>query len=383
MKKQKTLYHIRDISKTIILFLLCFFLCVDLPVPTSATDIHYGDANGDGDISAADARIILRVAVGLHTSGEYAIEMDVDGDAVISAADARLVLRYAVGLENYFPVELPFSPPEEVQSFSTHIGTHSALLYNMNTNMLLYQKDIDEKTAPASLIKLLTALTALKYCDPDQEFIVGEEIELIGEESSLCLLQKGMRLTLHQLLYGMCLPSGNDAAYCIAANVAHILKKNLTAEQAIQYYVNLMNCEAKKLGMTNTVIMTPDGYDQEGQFTTTRDLLVLSRAALQNDLIVEVCSTFRKRITLTDGRFYIWENTNRFLNPSDRYYDSRVNGLKGGYTDDAGCCLITSFKQAGNTYIIIVMGADQFSERYEFTSKLMDQIVSEYKQSQV
>ncbi len=335
----------------------------------AASDL--GDADGDGKLLPEDARIVLRVSVKLDDPGAYADRMDVDGDGKITAEDARLVLRRCVGLEESFPAESFLAPPKEDVTLNVSVAAPRALLYDVADNRLLYQKNIDEKTAPASLIKLLTALTALEYCAPSQLCTVGDEIDLIAEDSSICPLKKGWKLTLEQLMHGMLLPSGNDAAYCVAANVGRMVTGAAPA-MAVSYFTIMMNQTAKKLGMNDTYVTTPDGYDAPGQYTTARDLLTLSRAALRNDLIVGICGKSSVSYTMTDGTVATWKSTNRYLNPSDTFYDQRVYGLKGGYTDDAGVCLIATCRQTGRDYIVIVMGVESFTERYDMATLLMN-----------
>lgn len=347
---------------------LCLLFALALPAMAVSS---LGDADGDGKLSPEDARIVLRVSVKLDSPGAYADRMDVDGDGKTSAEDARLILRRCVGLENRFPAEPAFDPPKEDVQLPVSINAPRALLYDVTGNRLLYKKNIDVKTAPASLIKLLTALTALKYCAPTQICTVGNEIDLIAEDSSVCPLQKGWQLTLEQLLHGMLLPSGNDAAYCVAANVGRLVT-GATYAQAVSYFTIMMNQTAKELGMKDTYVTTPDGYDAQGQYTTARDLLTLSRAALQNELIAKICAKSTVSYTLANGTKVTWNSTNRYLNPSDTFYDQRVYGLKGGYTDDAGVCLIATARQTGRDYIVIVLGVESFTERYDMATLLLN-----------
>ena len=370
-------------KKFIALLCLCSFL-VSFAVVGFAAGLP-GDADEDGQITPADARIVLRVSVGLEDPEDYWNSLDVDGDDRITAEDARLVLRRAVGLETSFPADRPADPPEESflqkptesNNLSVYISAPRALLYEEESNQILYQKNIDDAAAPASLIKLLTALTALKYCSPDQIFTVGDEIDLIAWDSSVCGLEKGWKMSLEKMMYGMLLPSGNDAAFCIAANTARSVYGTTDAETAVQEFLTLMNQMAKDIGMTDTWIKSPDGYDEQGQHTTARDLLTMTRAAMRNDLLVDICSRYQATVTASDGTTVTWKSTNRFLNPSDVFYDSRVYGMKGGFTDDAGCCLIALCEQNGRNYVAIVMGLDSFSERYECASALFDAVWDE------
>ena len=347
-----------------ILCLICLF-CAFVPIAAAEeASFLLGDANMDGKLAAADARLVLRVAVGLEQAGEASKRMDVDGDGKINASDARYILRRAVSLDLFLPLEAPYKAPDESVTVDADVDAPRALLYCVETNQILYQKNIDDHAAPASLIKLLTTLTALKYCKADQEFTVGDEITLIEWDSSVCPLVEGWELTLKQLIYGMMLPSGNDAAFCTAANVAKTLKPELSSEEAVAYFVSLMNQTAREIGANDTHVVSPDGYDEEGQYTTARDLLTITRAAMENDLIVEICSTPEITFSPTSYTTVTWSTTNRFLREGDYFEDERVFGMKGGYTDDAGCCLIAAFDESGKTYITIVMGLDSFNDRY-------------------
>ena len=358
---------------TVVICLLCLLISLAVPVRAAAL---LGDADGDGVLSPEDARVTLRVSVGLDDPGANADRMDVDGDGRVTAEDARLILRRYVGLESAFPVDGPPPAPKEDVQIPASTPAPRALLYRAEGNRLLYKKNIDERTAPASLIKLLTALTALKYCAPSQPCIVGNEIDMIAWDSSVCPLQKGWRLSLEQLMHGMLLPSGNDAAYCVAANVGRVVAGAGSPQLAVSYFKVMMNEMAKELGMKDTYVTTPDGYDAIGQFTTTRDLLTLARAALKNEVITAICAKPSVTFTMSDGAVVTWRSTNRFLNPADSLYDARAYGLKGGFTDDAGCCLIAAFEQGGRHYIVIVMGADSYTKRYEWAASLLNAAVA-------
>ena len=360
------------IRRTFILFLP--LLCLPILFSPTASAAVLGDADGDGEITPADARAALRVAVQLDRPDERAGDMDVDGDGKITPDDARFILRRAVWLDCLFPVEAPYPAPADGGPLAVTVDAPFALVYAEDENLLLYRQNIYEPTAPASLLKLLTALTALRWCEPTQLFAVGDEIDMIAEDSSVCGLEKGWQLPLEHLLCGAMLCSGNDAAYCIAVNVARTVADVGSDAQAVACFVGLMNRTARELGMASTVAMTPDGYDAPGQRSTPADLLTLARAALDNRLLADICSRPSFSFSLPDKTEIVWKSTNRYLNQNDRFYDPHVDGLKGGFTDDAGCCLISSWQIAGKRYIAIVMGLDSFNARYHLSSVLMNAV---------
>ena len=350
--------------KSVALLLSLILFIVSSPTGFAASRI--GDANGDGRITAADARIVLRVAAGLTTVSDKSL-LDVDGNDIVTSSDARYILRFAAKLENAFPAE------ELVPAVGIgDVNAESALLYHMNADTVLYRKNTSARIAPASLVKLLTSLTALRYCPEDTVFTVGDEIDLRGYNSSVCYLQKGWRASLKTLITGMLSSSGNDAAYCIAVNVAKQFDIFSSDAAAVQYFMNLMNAAAKEIGMTDSHFINPDGYDAEGQYTTAADLLLLAKAAVKNELIKHVCSQYRSAAYLADGGGVTWYNTNRMLNPNDAFYRPEVTGLKTGSTAAAGSCVIITFTRAGREYIAIVLGAPSDEERYKTAGILID-----------
>lgn len=256
------------------------------------------------------------------------------------------------------------------------LSCKNAAFYCVETKELLYSRDIDERIAPASLVKLLTAYVALFYVEPETEFTVGSELSLLKPHSSLCLIKKGHRLTLHQLLTGMLLPSGNDAAYTIAVNVARKVKgENLSDKEAANFFTELMNSFAEVLGIENSHFTSPDGWDDESQYTTVTDLLVLAQVALETETLREIVCLKEQHVVFKSGENITWENTNRLLHKSDKYYNSCAVGLKTGTSQKAGNCLVAAFKKNGLTYIAVICGSDTSEGRYEDAHKLLDTLM--------
>ena len=354
------------IKLKIISILLCVVISV-LTVCTVCSAVHaFGDADGDGNITPADARLVLRAAIGLDTPSNRSI-MDVDGDSEITPSDARLVLRYSVGLENTLPVERSQTP----FAISADPSAKYALLYDATDHQVLFSKNSTERTAPASLVKLLTAVTALKYCLENQVFHVGDEIDLIEYNSSVCYLQKGWDASLKTLLTGMLSSSGNDAAYCIAVNVARSRYPGISDKEAVNKFVGLMNQTVDAIGMQNSHFLNPDGYDADGQYSTAEDLLLLAKTALEDSTIRTICGKYRIEAYLANGKGVTWYNTNRMLDPNDAFYHSAVTGLKTGSTAAAGNCIIVSFNRAGREMIAVILGAVSDDERYRSAEALM------------
>lgn len=251
-----------------------------------------------------------------------------------------------------------------------------AIFYNLNSDKILFQKDIHHLIAPASLTKLLTACVALKYVPSDTVFNVGNELDLVPQGSSLCLISQGQKLTLYDLLIGMLLASGNDASYTVAVNVARYLNPQLTLsnKQAVEYFVKLMNSFAAEIEMNNSNFSNPCGWDNDEQFTTIHDLLLLSKFAFNVSEIREIVKYNKRYVVFQSGENITWINSNKLLNPNSRFYCEDAIGMKTGTTNKAGRCLIGIFSKNNNIYIGIVSGCDSDTQRYTSLLDLYNKI---------
>ncbi len=252
----------------------------------------------------------------------------------------------------------------------------TALTYCIDTDSFSQQKNIDKRIYPASMTKFLTAYTALKYIKPETKFTVGSELDLVQPESSLCLIQKGNVLTLYDLLTGLLLMSGNDAAYTVAVGTARQLRPNdsLTDEQAAAYFCELMNKTAAEIGMIDSHFETPDGWDNDKQYTTTNDLLTLTKCAIKNQSIKKIISIRETTVTFAAGGSVTWKNHIKLIDPESPYYREDFIGGKTGTTDVAGYCLISLFQKNGKAYVIIVTGCESDEARCAATLDLYNRI---------
>lgn len=239
---------------------------------------------------------------------------------------------------------------------------------------LLYCDNIYNRIAPASLTKLLTASVALHYLSPETIITVGSEQNFVKSGSSLCLIKSGHKLKLYDLLTGMLMASGNDAAYTVAVSTARIVApdgNSITDSEAVMYFSELMNNYADSIGMKNSHFVNPEGWDDENHYTTVFDLLILANHVLSIPEIKEITGTYQKKVYFVSGENATWTNTNALLNPYSPYYCSEAIGLKTGTTQNAGNCLISAFERNEKTYISVVTGCSSGSDRYELTFKML------------
>lgn len=266
-------------------------------------------------------------------------------------------------------------PVNSVDSISVDVVAKNVVVMNADTNTLLYQKNSTDKIAPASTAKLITALTVLDYCSPDDEMTVGTEIELMHEDSSRAWLNQGDILTTKQLLIALLLPSGNDAAYTLAVNAGKRIAEdsNLTNAQSVDVFMDKVNEKAQMLGLENSNFLAPDGYDTEGQHTTAYDLAIIAKACLDNPYISEIVSSYTSYQKWVSGREVTYNNSNELLNPNSRYYYSEAIGLKTGASTLAGNCLVSAAVINGKTYICVMMGStvdDRFTDSITIYDKI-------------
>ncbi len=356
-----------------LLSLTLSFLAVIMHIPTVFAAVP-GDVNADGIVSSEDARFILRASVNLEElTDEQKIEGDTYKDGKITAKDARIILRAAVELETILPyAEREDNSPPPI-SAELSIKNSAALIYSVSDQKILFANNPDKKIPTASTSKLLTAIVALTYCSPDDIVTVGNEAEMINEESSECGIKKNDVLTMYDLLTGLLVSSGNDAAYSVAVFTAEKVyqDKTFTEDEAVEAFCALMNEKAKSLGMTSSSFSTPDGWDDEKHYSTVRDLLTLTKYALSFDIIREITSITEKEVTIISGKKFTWKNTNKLLRPDcEDFYMPEAAGIKTGMTDNAGWCTITNITKNGKDYILMAFGCKEQEDRYDIIKEM-------------
>ncbi len=277
------------------------------------------------------------------------------------------------------PVTQPPLPATETMAPAEQgISAAMAFVYDTAMEHMLYMGgDGDEELAPASLTKLMTAYTARQIMPDDQVVTIGSEITWIDPDSSRAWIDQGQELTVEMLIQGMLMPSGNDAAYSLAVAGGRILGEDpeLDRRQAFNLFIDEMNGQARQLGMTNSHFANPDGIDAEGHYTTMNDLLILTKAVMEDALIMKYAGMAEAEVVFVSGETITWRNSNYLLHPEyEAYYTPEAIGLKTGSTDNAGKCLISVFAQPDGSYLIIgVMGCPENEGRFADTLRLYTQ----------
>lgn len=273
----------------------------------------------------------------------------------------------------------PTEPPTEPPTWPTYpesreITAQQAFVYDCDTGEFLYISGSQSETVwLASITKLFTAHVALKYLSPEDEVTVGDELDMVAWGSSVADLEKGNILTVEMLIEAMMLPSGNDAAYTLAAAAGRAIDgdENLSASAAVNVFMAQMNQEARLQGMLNTHFANPDGIHDPDHYSSMGDLAILGKLALDWPAIIRCCTVARDMVTPIEGRSFAWKNTNALIDPASEYYCRICLGLKTGQTPDAGSCLLSAFDLDGRKIVIGVFGCPETDDRFPDTLQLL------------
>ncbi|HEX6818806.1 MAG TPA: D-alanyl-D-alanine carboxypeptidase family protein [Ktedonobacterales bacterium] len=230
----------------------------------------------------------------------------------------------------------------------------AAYLLDADTGAVYYAKGADEERPMASTTKIMTALLAVERGNLDQVITVGPDAQaLVRHDSSYMGVTAGEQLTLRDLLYGLLLPSGNDAAVAIADGIAG-------SQDA---FVALMNARAAGLGLTHTHYANPHGLDAPDHYTTARDLAMLAELALQQPVIVQIASTLHYSIPKTaTHKAYELQTGNDLLAGARSPYPGAM-GLKPGFTGGAGYTMAFAARRHGHLIIGAVLGDPSWQVR--------------------
>ena len=242
------------------------------------------------------------------------------------------------------------------------VNATAAIAIDTVSGRILYEKNAFTKKPMASTTKVMTAIIAIENNDIND--IVKISKKAAGTGGSSVKLQEGQEIKLEELLYGLMLASGNDAAVAIAEHTAG----------SVEDFAKLMNAKAAELGAFNTNFITPHGLDTEGHYSTAYDMAIITRYALKNPTIAKLVSTQSKYMTFTDGSGRSLNNTNALLSSY-----AGANGVKTGYTALAGRCLIGSATKNDWQVISVVFGEPTSASRINDSAKILNYCFENYK----
>lgn len=233
------------------------------------------------------------------------------------------------------------------------ISAKAAVLIEASTGTVIWGKCEKQKLPMASTTKIMSTILTLESGDLDSEFVVDSGA--VKTEGSSMGLREGDIVSKRDLCIGMLLPSGNDAANCAAVKVGG----------SMEGFADMMNAKAAKLGMTSTHFVTPSGLHDDNHYSTAADMALLTSYALKNPDFREICSSKTMKLQFGDPPFDRWlTNTNKLLSK----YEGCI-GVKTGFTDEAGRCLVSAAEKNGVTLICVTLNApDDWNDH----AKLLD-----------
>ena len=234
------------------------------------------------------------------------------------------------------------------------INSRKCAIYDRKSKRVIYGKNEDTKCPMASTTKIMTATIVLENADLNKQVEIAAKAA--GTGGSRLGLKTGDKITIRDLLYGLMLRSGNDAAVALAIEVGGNLEG----------FANLMNAKAKELGLKKTNFVTPHGLDNPEHYTTAAELAILTDYALSNDIFKNIVATKNYTITI-NGDPKALNNTNELLGVLDG-----VVGVKTGFTNGAGRCLVTETIRGDRDLITVVLGADTKKDRTKDSVKLIN-----------
>ena len=243
-----------------------------------------------------------------------------------------------------------------VKAYGT--SAHSAVLMDIDSKRVIYSQNKDDVRSVASISKIMTAIIAIESKKTNDLVVIGDEIK--DAYGSGIYIKESEELTLEELIYGLMLRSGNDAALAIAKYVGGDIKA----------FVKMMNDKAKELGMKNSTFNNPSGLDQEkGNYSTAYDMALLMSYAMQNDLFKKIVGT-KKIEVKTNMNTYIWINKNKLLS----MYKYATGG-KTGYTDKAKRTLVTTAsKNNVNLVAVTLVDGNDFNDH----KKMFEEAFNKY-----
>lgn len=247
----------------------------------------------------------------------------------------------------------------------------SAIMIEPTTNTVLYELNKDERLAPASMTKLMTMLIIMESID-DGKISLNDDVLISTNASSMggsqVFLEANSKLKVEQLLKGIAIASGNDAAVAMAEHIAGSTNE----------FVNMMNNKVTDLGLKNTHFVNVHGLDADNHYSSAYDMSIIAKELLKHEKILEYTSLYEDYLEKPDGTKTWLVNTNKLV----RFYEG-VDGLKTGYTSNAKYCLTSTAMKNNIRFITVVMGVDTSEHRSLDTTSMLNYGFANYKLSRI
>ena len=257
------------------------------------------------------------------------------------------------------------------------VDAKASLIIEENSGKVIHEENSNIQNYPASVTKILTAILTLENCElADTVTVSKTAISNIPSGYVIAPLFIGEQMSVEDLLYALMLKSANDAAYVLAEHVGG----------SVEGFSEMMNKKAEELGCKNSHFVNPNGIHNSDHYTTAYDMYLIAKYAMKNEKFVKIVSTYQHTLSATNKyskNDRIMKNTNNFVNPSSRYYDENVKGIKTGTTLQAGNCLITCTSKNGFDVITVILGARTSESKFSETKRMMNYVFDNYKYTEI
>lgn len=249
------------------------------------------------------------------------------------------------------------------------IKSESGIIMEVSTGKILFDKNMDEQKSPASMTKIMTMLLTVEAIESGK-ISLEDEVNISANASKMggsqVYLEENSTATVEMLLKSIAIGSANDASVAVAEKIGGTESN----------FVNMMNKRAKELGAVNTTFKNPHGLDEEGHLTTAHDLALIAKELIKHEEILKLTSTYETTITHKNGKSLWLVNTNKLI----KFYNG-LDGLKTGFTDNAGYCLTGTMLRNDMRLITVTMKAPTKEDRNTDTINLMEYAYSMYYKS--
>ena len=250
-------------------------------------------------------------------------------------------------------------------------NSKSSILMNFETGTVVFEKNSNERLAPASMTKMMTLLLIMEHIDNgtikyEDDVVISSNAANMG--GSQIFIEANSSMKVEELIKGIAIASGNDAAVAMAEKIGG----------STENFVNMMNNKCKDLGCTNTNFMNVHGLDAENHYSSAHDMALIARELLTHQDVLRFTSTYEEYLTKPDGSKTWLVNTNKLVR-----FMQGVDGLKTGFTTNAGYCLTATGKRNNIRFISVVMGVETSSKRSEDTTNLLTYGFNNYKINKV
>ena len=257
------------------------------------------------------------------------------------------------------------------------VDAKASLVVETNSGKIIHEDNAEVQNYPASVTKILTAIIVLEKCELNDIVTVSKSaISNIPSGYVVAPLLEGEKIKVEDLLYALMLKSSNDSAYVLAEYVGG----------SVEGFSEMMNKKAKDIGCKNSHFVNPNGIHNDNHYTTAYDMYLIAKYAMKNEKFVKIVSTYQYTLPATNKyrkNDRIMKNTNNFVNPTNKYYDKYVKGIKTGTTLQAGNCLITSTSKNGFDVITVILGAKTSESKFSETKKMINYVFDNYEHTEI